>query len=61
MALDSTTMRLVTAAGLSEEAMWAHIGALGATPPLMLHVRPDDAQPPRQVRTVVTGSDTSSE
>jgi len=37
MALDPTNMSLMTLGGLSEEAMWAHVGVLGAAPPILVH------------------------
>lgn len=37
MALDPSRLILTRIRGLSEEAMWAHLGSLGAAPPLLLH------------------------
>ena len=37
LALDPSRRTLSSLPGLSEEAMWAHLGALGAAPPLLVH------------------------
>ncbi|KAI8471333.1 MAG: hypothetical protein J3K34DRAFT_507122 [Monoraphidium minutum] len=43
MALDPGRLASMALTGLSEEAMWAHVGALGAAPPLLVHRFPGAA------------------
>lgn len=53
MALDPSRLTSMSMRGLSEEAMWARLGALGVAPPLLVHRAPGDAG---QVRAAAGGA-----